>query len=130
MALAQRARDVALRALGGATRATRATYDAIAPEVIARYEKTMAANAAYVVKDPAQARKLGRQYVYTNLARLPGAIEAARAEAAAAREVAKRARAGEADVATIGVGAVFAAEVYAWFCVGEIVGRGGKLTGY
>lgn len=24
----------------------------------------------------------------------------------------------------------FAAEVYAWFCIGEIVGRGGSLTGY
>jgi len=31
---------------------------------------------------------------------------------------------------TVGASAVFAAEVYAWFCVGEIVGRGGKLTGY
>jgi hypothetical protein len=24
----------------------------------------------------------------------------------------------------------FAAELYAWFCIGEIVGRGGSLTGY
>jgi F-type H+-transporting ATPase subunit g len=24
----------------------------------------------------------------------------------------------------------FGAEVYAWFCIGEIVGRGGSLTGY
>ena len=24
----------------------------------------------------------------------------------------------------------FAAEVYAWFAIGEIVGRGGSLTGY
>ena len=24
----------------------------------------------------------------------------------------------------------FGAEIYAWFCVGEIVGRGGSITGY
>tara|TARA_B100000768_G_scaffold177638_1_gene192118 strand:- start:886 stop:1059 length:174 start_codon:yes stop_codon:yes gene_type:complete len=30
----------------------------------------------------------------------------------------------------VGTAALFAGEVYAWFCVGEIVGRGGGLTGY
>ena len=30
----------------------------------------------------------------------------------------------------VGVAALFTAEVYAWFCVGEVVGRGGSLTGY
>ncbi|EEH60308.1 uncharacterized protein MICPUCDRAFT_50408 [Micromonas pusilla CCMP1545] len=30
----------------------------------------------------------------------------------------------------IGVGALFTAEVYAWFCVGEVLGRGGSITGY
>jgi hypothetical protein len=30
----------------------------------------------------------------------------------------------------VGTAALFSAEVYAWFCVGEIVGRGGGLTGY
>merc|ERR1712216_457562 len=29
----------------------------------------------------------------------------------------------------VGTAALFAGEVYAWFCVGEIVGRGGGLTG-
>ena len=130
MTLANRTLDAARRARAAASRAASATYDAIAPEVIARYEKTMAANAEYVVRDPARATRLGREFVYTNLARLPRAIEAATAEAAAARATAARARAGEADVATIGTAVVFAAEVYAWFCVGEIVGRGGKLTGY
>ena len=130
MTLANRTLDAARRARAAASRAASATYDAIAPEVIARYEKTMAANAEYVVRDPARAKRLGREFVYTNLARLPRAIEAATAEAAAARATAARARAGEADVATIGTAVVFAAEVYAWFCVGEIGGRGGKLTGY
>ena len=30
----------------------------------------------------------------------------------------------------VGTAALFTAEVYAWFCVGEIVGRGGSITGY
>ena len=40
----------------------------------------MAANAEYVVKDEARAKRLGREFVYTNLARVPGAIESATAE--------------------------------------------------
>lgn len=35
----------------------------------AEYEKLMAANAAYVVKDPAAADKLFKQLVFTKLAR-------------------------------------------------------------
>ena len=30
----------------------------------------------------------------------------------------------------VGTAAAFGAECFAWFCVGEIVGRGGSLTGY
>lgn len=30
----------------------------------------------------------------------------------------------------VGIAALFAGECYAWFCVGEIVGRGGSITGY
>ena len=37
---------------------------------------------------------------------------------------------GDVIVAEAGIAALFAAECYAWFCVGEIVGRGGTMTGY
>ena len=30
----------------------------------------------------------------------------------------------------VGQQALFAAELYAWFCVGEVIGRGGSLAGY
>jgi F-type H+-transporting ATPase subunit g len=36
----------------------------------------------------------------------------------------------ELPLATVGKAAVFSAECFAWFCVGEIIGRGGTLTGY
>ena len=72
-------------------------YDAIAPPVTRAYERTMAANAEYVVKDEARAKRLGREFVYTNLARVPGAIESATAEMETVRAAARRARAGEID---------------------------------
>ncbi len=36
----------------------------------------------------------------------------------------------ELKLEEVGIAALFAGECYAWFCVGEIVGRGGTLTGY
>lgn len=30
----------------------------------------------------------------------------------------------------VGVQLLFAGELYAWFCVGEVIGRGGSLSGY
>jgi len=130
MSLANRATRAALDVARSAQTRACAAYDAIAPPVRRAYERTMAANAEYVVTDEARAKRLGREFVYTNLARLPGAIESAKAEMETVKAVARRARAGEVDMQTVGVSAAFAAEVYAWFCVGEIVGRGGKLTGY
>lgn len=34
------------------------------------------------------------------------------------------------SVQEIGTAALFTLELYAWFVVGEIIGRGGTLTGY
>ena len=36
----------------------------------------------------------------------------------------------EMSVKEVGVAVLFGLETYAWFCVGEIIGRGGSLTGY
>lgn len=36
----------------------------------------------------------------------------------------------DVTVEDLGVAFLFTAECYAWFCVGEIVGRGFTLTGY
>ena len=130
MSLANRVSRAALDVARSMRGRARDAYDAIAPPVTRAYERTMAANAEYVVKDEARAKRLGREFVYTNLARVPGAIESATAEMETVQAAARRARAGEVDMHTVGASAVFAAEVYAWFCVGEIVGRGGKLTGY
>lgn len=125
-----RARAVVERVARRGASAATSTYDAVAPRAIAAYEDVMEKNARYVVRNPERVRRLGREFVYSHLARLPDAVRAASGEMAVARESVKRARAGEMDVATAATAGVFAAELYAWFCVGEIVGRGGKLTGY
>ena len=51
-----------------------------------------------------------------------------RREWAAVRAAARSWR--ERSLGEVGTAAAFAAECFAWFCVGEIVGRGGTLTGY
>ena len=130
MSTASAARRAAAKAMETAVKTAQRSYDAIAPPVREAYAKTMRANAEYVVADETAAKKLGRQFVFTNLARIPPAMRHAGEEVKTVRGILDKARAGEVDMQTVAVGAVFAAEAYAWFCVGEIVGRGGKLTGY
>jgi len=127
---ASAARRAATKAMEHAVKTAQRSYDAIAPPVRDAYAETMRANAEYVVTDARAAKKLGRQFVFTNLARIPPAMKHAGEEVKTVRGILDKARAGEVDMQTVAVGAAFAAEAYAWFCVGEIVGRGGKLTGY
>ena len=72
MSLANRVSRAALDVARSMRGRAREAYDAIAPPVTRAYERTMAANAEYVVKDEARAKRLGREFVYTNLARVPG----------------------------------------------------------
>lgn len=93
-----------------------------------QYEKVMANNAQYVVKDPAEADKLFKQLVYTNLAKIPVGIKHMQQEAQVVKD--KLSKAGTLDLTEVGMYALFTAEVYAWFCIGEIIGRGGTISGY
>lgn len=163
------------RATGVAKQAAETFSKRVVPPAVDYYNATMARNAEYVVKDPAAVDKLGRQLVFSNLAKLPGMVEGARAEV----NIVKQKWAGRMDLpmaevrtdltrtpppigaqplflptpepppeattvrsratsdlapslpsSQVGTAALFAGEVYAWFCVGEIIGRGGSLTGY
>ena len=42
----------------------------------------------------------------------------------------KWAQRADIPLAQYGTAAIFVAEAYAWFCVGEIAGRGFTMTGY
>ena len=68
------------RATGVAKQAAEVFSKRVVPPAVDYYTATMARNAEYVVKDPAAVDKLGRQLVFSNLAKLPGMVEGARAE--------------------------------------------------
>merc|ERR1711934_917875 len=81
-----------------------------------QYAKLMEANAKYVLEDkskladmPAYTAQASKEWHMTK-AKLSGWRELSASEAA--------------------TGLLFAGEVFAWFCVGEYVGRGFSLTGY
>jgi len=68
------------RATGIATKALDVAKTRVVPPAVEWYNATMAKNAQYVVKDPEAVNKLGKQLVYSNLAKLPTAVEAAQGE--------------------------------------------------
>jgi len=103
-------------------------YESSEKNAVQQYKKLMAANQQYVVKDAEAADKLLKQYVYTNLARIPHGVEASQKELATVKT--KFSKVSEMPLTELGTYALFAGEVYAWFCVGEIVGRGFSLGGY
>lgn len=57
------------RATGMATKAMEVAKTRVLPPAVEYYNATMAKNAQYVVKDPEAVDKLGRQLVFSNLAR-------------------------------------------------------------
>ena len=163
------------RATGMATKALDVAKTRVLPPAVEWYNATMAKNAQYVVKDPEAVDKLGKQLIFSNMAKLPAAVEAAQGEIKVVQQKwanrmelpmtevrsrrpfahrIRRARPassfprercwqhrGTPEIAPtthlsplcspqVGTAALFSAEVYAWFCVGEIIGRGGSLTGY
>ncbi|KAL6845640.1 hypothetical protein ACP4OV_025135 [Aristida adscensionis] len=109
------------------------------------YHKTlMEKNKRYVVDPPTieKCQELSKQLFYTRLARivgkafgwfygangLPGRYESFWKELDSAKLLWKNR--SSLKVEDAGVAAMFGIELYAWFCVGEIVGRGFTLTGY
>ena len=57
------------RATGIATKAAEVVKTRVLPPAVEYYNTTMAKNAEYVVKDPVAVNKLGKQLVYSNLAK-------------------------------------------------------------
>ena len=69
-----------VRATGMATKALDVAKTRVLPPAVEWYNATMAKNAQYVVKDPEAVDKLGKQLIYSNMAKLPAAVEAAQGE--------------------------------------------------
>ncbi|KAF8696252.1 hypothetical protein HU200_037155 [Digitaria exilis] len=95
------------------------------------YHKTlMEKNKHYVVDPPTieKCQELSKQLFYTRLASLPGRYESFWKELDSAKLLWKNR--SNLKVEDAGVAALFGIELYAWSCLGEIVGRGFTLTGY
>ncbi|ONK81954.1 uncharacterized protein A4U43_C01F34620 [Asparagus officinalis] len=106
-----------------------------ASEFVARhgsayYKQTLENNKQHIVQ-PATVEKcqeLSKQLFYTRLASIPGRYEAFWKELDGVKQIWKNRK--ELKVEDAGVAALFGIELYAWFCVGEIAGRGFTFTGY
>lgn len=90
----------------------------------------MEKNKQYVVEPPTveKCQELSKQLFYTRLASLPGRYEAFWKETNQVKQLWKNRN--DLNVEHAGIAALFGLELYGWFCVGEIAGRGFTFTGY
>lgn len=103
-------------------------YKAARTETVKQYEAMMKNNAEYIVKDDAAADKLAKQWFYTKMSKIPAGIQHSEQELGVLRN--KLSQASELSAQEMGLYVAFAAELFAWFSIGEILGRGGSITGY
>ena len=97
--------------------------------VTTNFEGVLQKNQEYIVTDPVAKSKLGRQFLFSHLATVPQELKAASGEWQALK--AKFEKSWQTiTMAEYGTYALFVGEAYAWFCVGDIVGRGFRFIDY
>eukprot|EP00270_Netrium_digitus_P004943 TRINITY_DN1641_c0_g1_i1.p1 TRINITY_DN1641_c0_g1~~TRINITY_DN1641_c0_g1_i1.p1 ORF type:complete len:124 (-),score=17.82 TRINITY_DN1641_c0_g1_i1:238-609(-) len=96
----------------------------------ALYRQILERNQKYIVDNGniEKAGELTKQAIYTNIASIPKRYEHALKDVDVLKQ--KWSNRAELPLSEVGIGAIFVAELFAWFCVGEIVGRGFTVTGY
>lgn len=96
----------------------------------AYYEQLLENNRQHIVDPPTveKCRELSKKLLYTRLASIPLRQVAFWKELDGLKQVWKKRP--ELRVEDAGIAALFGIELYAWFCVGEIAGRGFTFTGY
>lgn len=67
-------------------------------------------------------------YIFAVFFSLPGRYEAFWKEVDGVKQLWKNRK--ELRVEDLGIATLFGVELYAWFCLGEIAGRGFTITGY
>ncbi|XP_038695142.1 uncharacterized protein LOC119992490 isoform X2 [Tripterygium wilfordii] len=94
------------------------------------YKQLLEQNKQYI-QEPATVEKcneLSKQLFYTRLASIPARYDAFWKELDAVKNLWKNRQ--EVKVEDAGIAALFGLECFAWYCAGEIVGRGFTFTGY
>ncbi|KAL8152281.1 hypothetical protein V2J09_010041 [Rumex salicifolius] len=71
---------------------------------------------------------LAKQLLYTRLASIPGRCETFKKEVDYVKQLWKNKQ--DVKVEDVSIAALFGLECFAWYCAGEIVGRGFTFTGY
>ncbi|XP_057516412.1 uncharacterized protein LOC130797712 [Amaranthus tricolor] len=95
------------------------------------YYKQMIEQNKEHIQEPATVEtcnRLAKQLFYTRFASLPGRREAFWKEVEQVKQVWKNRK--DVKVEEVGIATLFGLECFAWFCAGEIVGRGFTFTGY
>ncbi|KAF2590115.1 hypothetical protein F2Q70_00039712 [Brassica cretica] len=94
------------------------------------YKQLLEKNKQYI-QEPATVEKcqeLSKQLLYTRLASIPGRTESFWKEVDHVKGLWKNR--ADLKVEDAGIAALFGLECFAWYCAGEIVGRGFTFTGY
>ncbi|KAJ7963148.1 Mitochondrial ATP synthase subunit G protein [Quillaja saponaria] len=95
------------------------------------YKQLLEKNEQYI-QDPPTIEKcqlLAKQLFYTRLASIPNRYDVFWKEAGQFKNLLKN-RELELNVENAGLAALFGVECFAWYCGGEIIGRGFTFTGY
>ncbi|KAL3535651.1 hypothetical protein ACH5RR_004112 [Cinchona calisaya] len=96
----------------------------------AYYKQLVEQNKQYIQQPPTveKCNELSKQLFYTRLASIPGRYESFWKEVDYVKHMWKNRH--ELKVEDAGIAALFGLECFAWYCAGEIVGRGFTFTGY
>ncbi|XP_075509713.1 uncharacterized protein LOC142546092 [Primulina tabacum] len=102
----------------------------VAKHGCAYHKQLLEQNKQYIVDPPTveKCNELAKQLFYTRLASIPGRTESFRKELDYVKSLWKHRQ--ELKVEDAGIAALFGLECFAWFCAGEIIGRGFTFTGY
>ncbi|KAK4280989.1 hypothetical protein QN277_012539 [Acacia crassicarpa] len=94
------------------------------------YKQLLEENKQYIQEPPTveKCNLLAKQLFYTRLASIPVRYEAFWKELDYVKHLWRNRQ--ELKVEDAGITALFGLECFAWFCAGEIVGRGFTFTGY
>ncbi|GLU10019.1 hypothetical protein SLE2022_268480 [Rubroshorea leprosula] len=96
----------------------------------AYYKQLLEQNKQYIQEPPTveKCNELSKQLFYTRLASIPGRYDSFWKELDYVKSLWRNR--GELKVEDAGIATLFGLECFAWFCAGEIVGRGFTFTGY
>ncbi|PWA61030.1 hypothetical protein CTI12_AA376200 [Artemisia annua] len=93
------------------------------------YKETLEKNKKYIQDPPTieKCQQLSDQLFYTRLASIPNRYDAFWKELDGVKQLVKTRK--DLKLEDYGIGALFGIECFAWYCAGEIIGRG-SLIGY